>query len=743
VSVSRGQRYSKRSRCPICDGAESDPRGQDRRCIGFLSEDGKWARCSREECAGAADYEESTQCWVHKLGGECACGLTHVEKPYEEKIEATYDYEDESGKLLYQVVRKTGKKFLQRRPDGAGGWIWKVDKSVRRVLYRLPQLLAADPEKVVLIVEGEKDVATLEARGQLATTNAQGAGKWNSVADNAREVLAGRRVWVIGDNDAPGRKHAKDIFLSLKGVASVEIYECTKGKDITEHLENGGTSSDLQRIAYFDEKCEPVLWGAEGSAAPPPEEPSAPSEPPPANRPAFVAADQKEITDRLVAWLTTEERPILVGDEQEIFGYEPKSGLFAEITRSEQSKFIQGLSGTKVQKSNRVMKIGSNDISGTFKLTYDRLSKPGFFSEPRAGLAFTNGFVRLVGEDLVLEPHSPDNRARFAYPFDYDATAPCDKWLGFLEDLFGEDSDWEQKVAVVQEHVGASLAGLATRFQRCVTFIGDGGEGKSTLAEVVSSLFPPGSTESIPPQEWEQEYRRAKLAGKLLNVVAELPEGDIIGSSAFKAIVAGEPITARHIRKDPFTHRPRAGHLFLANRLPGTPDQTRGFWRRFIIVRFNRNFSEDPVRDPDIANKIITAERPAIVAWALAGAARLVKQRGYTIPASHEAELENWRMSADQVSGFVNEKLAPTIDGELGLPGSELYKAYRDWAERNGHHSMSSAKFAGRLRELGYSPKKTKDSNRYGLKMRPEVDGSKPYGSGGSKVEETQTKLLS
>ena len=47
----------------------------------------------------------------------------------------SYDYTDENGYLLYQIVRLEPKRFLQRYPDGGGGWIWK--KCKRQVLYRL------------------------------------------------------------------------------------------------------------------------------------------------------------------------------------------------------------------------------------------------------------------------------------------------------------------------------------------------------------------------------------------------------------------------------------------------------------------------------------------------------------------------------------------------------------------------------------------------------------------------------
>jgi CHC2 zinc finger len=57
-------------------------------------------------------------------------------------IEASYDYTDETGRLVYQVVRKHGKKFVQRRPDGAGGWIWNL-KGTNPVPYQLPELVAS------------------------------------------------------------------------------------------------------------------------------------------------------------------------------------------------------------------------------------------------------------------------------------------------------------------------------------------------------------------------------------------------------------------------------------------------------------------------------------------------------------------------------------------------------------------------------------------------------------------------
>lgn len=159
-------------------------------------------------------------------------------------IVARYPYRDEAGLLLYEAVRMVPKDFRQRRPDG-NGWSWSLG-DVRRVLYRLPELLAS--KDLVFVVEGEKDVETLVTMGLVATTNAGGAGKWR---DEYSATLRGRRVIVLPDNDEPGRKHAQQVAASLEGVAAVRIVALPglppKG-DVSDWVAAGGTRDHLMAI---------------------------------------------------------------------------------------------------------------------------------------------------------------------------------------------------------------------------------------------------------------------------------------------------------------------------------------------------------------------------------------------------------------------------------------------------------------------------------------------------------------
>lgn len=169
-------------------------------------------------------------------------------------IEATYDYLDEEGDLLFEVVRFSGKRFRQRRPDGRAGRIWKMD-GVRRVLYRLPEL-SARPDDTVFVTEGEKDCDRLHRAGLLATTNPGGAGKWRN---EYATTLENRDVVVLADNDDVGRKHAAEVARSLSSTARcVKVLELPglqdKG-DVSDWLEGGHAVTEL--LALVDEA---PLW---------------------------------------------------------------------------------------------------------------------------------------------------------------------------------------------------------------------------------------------------------------------------------------------------------------------------------------------------------------------------------------------------------------------------------------------------------------------------------------------------
>lgn len=162
----------------------------------------------------------------------------------ERQIADTYDYRDERSGLLFQCVRYDPKEFRQRRPDGNGGWIWNLD-DVRRVLYRLPELLAPSTEPIFLC-EGEKDADALCDLGLIATTNPGGARKWR---DEYSQTLCGRNVVILPDHDSAGEKHAAQVASALLSIARfvkvVRLPGLPDKGDVSDWLASGGTKEKL------------------------------------------------------------------------------------------------------------------------------------------------------------------------------------------------------------------------------------------------------------------------------------------------------------------------------------------------------------------------------------------------------------------------------------------------------------------------------------------------------------------
>ena len=205
--------------------------------------------------------------WLRERGF-LPCGPTaslDKAKSASKKITATYDYFDEHGKLLFQVVRYEPKSFLQRRPDPnrPNNWIWNRG-SVPSVPYRLPELIRAAKE-VIYITEGEKDADALAKKGLIATTNAGGAGSW---PPELNRWFEGRVINILVDNDEAGIKHGRTVAEALKRIARevrvVQLPGLGPKEDVSDWLNMGGHASTLSALCASASRCshEPVSYTA-------------------------------------------------------------------------------------------------------------------------------------------------------------------------------------------------------------------------------------------------------------------------------------------------------------------------------------------------------------------------------------------------------------------------------------------------------------------------------------------------
>lgn len=209
--------------------------------------------------------------------------LGKVERRSEGRIrESTFFYRDAQGEVVYAVFRyrmpNGDKSFSQHPPDGRGGWRFGrgVMDGVKPVPYRLPELLSADRDEPVWIVEGEKCVERLVSEGFLSTSNHQGSDSTDKCWPHFLEYFKGRSCFVLPDNDDEGWKHARKVCAYLQPVARevrlVELPGTYHHGDICDWLDLGHTVDELGKLAahapLFDPLAVPVVAESDPATLP-------------------------------------------------------------------------------------------------------------------------------------------------------------------------------------------------------------------------------------------------------------------------------------------------------------------------------------------------------------------------------------------------------------------------------------------------------------------------------------------
>ena len=442
--------------------------------------------------------------------------------------------------------------------------------------------------------------------------------------------------------------------------------------------------------------------------------------------PRFMLGSEVEFADAVCEELESKEK--MVFDREKLWRYAPEKGVWQEMkpvmvyntmARFDGEPVVIGREADGTPRT-RPLKVSNRLTEDVCKLVWKRRTHTGFFDNSAHGVAFENGFMRVADGKVGIEPFSPDHRGLHGLPFVYEKGKVPKMFVGMLQGCFRDDPDCIEKVELVRQFIGVCLLGMATRYQKGMMLVGDGANGKSTFQAVVSALFKgEGMVTAVPPQEMEQEYRRAMLSKSLLNVVNELPEADILSSEAVKAMISGDLVVGRYIRQAPFEFKPRAGHLFSANNLPGVRDMSRGFWRRWLVVEFNREFQERE-QDRFLAARIIRDELSMIASWAMDGAESVIQSGKYVEVRSSEDAVNQWRMQADQVAMFMEQKTDLASEKDW-TPAEKFYVSYCQWAKVNNHYALSATKFGKRLHVLGVNKKRNKNGISYNVKMKQQL----------------------
>jgi putative DNA primase/helicase len=317
-------------------------------------------------------------------------------------------------------------------------------------------------------------------------------------------------------------------------------------------------------------------------------------------------------------------------------------------------------------------------------------------------VCFKNGTLNVVTRQL--EDHSPANMLLNRIGHDYVADAQCHGFIAFLNSIWANDADRVQKIRFIRQWIGYLLVADAS-LQKMVILKGEGSNGKSVLMDLIRTVIGEANTASANVDRFRMAYVRSTLEGKLLNLSADLPKRGAVSDGDLKAIVSGDTIEVSPKHKPSYAIKPFARLMVATNNMPPSRDTSDGYFRRLVILNFNRKFSEAQ-QDPHLLGTLLR-ELPGIVAWAVDGLYDLRNEGRFTVPSSSTLAVQAYREELSSVSLFAEECLVHSPNGRTGFLPKDLFMAFRLWCRDRGFDAGNMVTFGRELSTLGFNQRKS------------------------------------
>ena len=363
--------------------------------------------------------------------------------------------------------------------------------------------------------------------------------------------------------------------------------------------------------------------------------------------------------------------------------YKYQNGVYCEMPEIEAQQIVKG---NMLARETRMPQI--TDAEKQWRLLIQRDTHT--LNENHYIINVRNGLYNVL--DDKLSEHTPDYYSTIQLNVSYNKAADCPKFKMFLENSM--EGDMEQ-VALIQEMLGYFLVPINSA-QKCFIIVGAAGAGKSVLLNVLSDILLGGQNVSnVSWQALNERFKTAELYGKLANIFSDLPTKNIDDNGIFKALVGEDDLTVERKHRDPFSFRSSARLLFSCNSIPqNCGDRSEGFYRRLIIIRFNRTVPEDR-RDPDLLNKF-RKEADGIFLFALEGLRRLIKNHyHFSVTQTNLDELQRYREESDSVLAFIRD--CCELDALHAQFTKDLYHDYANYCYECGMKPYALNKFVHQL----------------------------------------------
>ena len=329
--------------------------------------------------------------------------------------------------------------------------------------------------------------------------------------------------------------------------------------------------------------------------------------------------------------------------------------------------------------------------------TYAELDN--FDSDPNL-ITIENGILNL--ETLELNPHSPDHLSRVLLPVEYHKPEHDDIEKNLKDTLFWKyltasftvDGKFRQNDFDTVLEIIASPIIKRHVDEKAFMFLGGGENGKSVCLAYIQAIIGKNNVSNISLQDIaDDKFMRANLVGMSANIFPDLEQNELRRSGKIKAITSNEGLEVQKKHQQGFTLYPFSKLIFSCNRFPKVFDQSQGFFRRWLIVKWERDFENDPERIEYLKEELESNqhEKNQVFSCLVSIANKLNKVGKFTHTKDWKTIQKEWNENADPIDDFCNNYI---IDSENHKSKRETYHFYKNMMLEKGETPKGIGQFS-------------------------------------------------
>lgn len=314
----------------------------------------------------------------------------------------------------------------------------------------------------------------------------------------------------------------------------------------------------------------------------------------------------------------------------------------------------------------------------------------GFDSDSNLSV-LENGILEL--DTQTLRPHTSNHLSRVLLPVkfykpvheirdetifeDVENNLKDTLFLKFLKSSFTVNGTFRQHDFETVLEVIASPIIKHSIDEKASMFIGQGENGKSVCLGYIEAYLGKNNISNITLQEIvDDKFMRANLDGMSANIFSDLEQNELRHTGKIKAITSNEGIEVQKKHKQGFTLHPFCKLIFSCNRFPKVFDQTQGFFRRWVIVKWERNFENDPERINYLRIKLAenTDEINLVFSCLVFIVNKLNKTGRFTHSKDWKTIQKEWNENADPIDDFDSNYIIASDNHKTKRETYQFYK---------------------------------------------------------------------